>query len=165
MQMNYLCQPPKRFTFEQPQLKRWVEQHSHGKVLNLFAGRTALQLDEVRVDKDAAMPADYHMDAFEFVQLAIQRSMKFDTVILDPPYNLRKAREKYGGKYIGKFTKLMDSIPFLVPPGGTVISLGYSSGGMGKCRGFEKTAICLVNHHGDHDDTIVVVERKANGSL
>ena len=38
----------KRYTFESPKIKKWVENNSSGKVLNLFAGKTNLNLDEVR---------------------------------------------------------------------------------------------------------------------
>jgi hypothetical protein len=30
---------------------------------------------------------------------------------------------------------------------------------MGKIRGFEKIAVCLVCHGGDHNDTICLVDR------
>ena len=51
---SYLVQPPKKWTFEQPKLKEWVKSwccvQDMGDVLNLFAGKTKLDLDEVRVD-------------------------------------------------------------------------------------------------------------------
>jgi hypothetical protein len=165
MKVTYLKQPPKKFTFEQPQLKRWIEQRSRGKVLNLFAGNTRLLLDEVRVDSNPRMPADYHMDAHQFVAMAREKNLKFDTVILDPPYTMRKSREKYQGHQIGKFTQLKDQLMPILAPDATVIQLGWSSTGMGKVRGFRMDAICLVNHSGDHDDTIVTVERRMNERL
>jgi hypothetical protein len=157
MKMEYLLQPPKRYTFEQPKLKEWVEKYCNGKVLNLFAGRVELNVDEYRVDLDTTMPADYYGDAFEFVNTT---DMKFDTIVFDPPYSLRKAREKYEGRYIGKDTKIKDILHKVLIPNGRVISLGYSSTGMSKKRGFNKIALCVVCHNGNHDDTIGVVEDK-----
>ena len=157
MEFTYLKQPPKRYTFEQPKLKKWVESWCRGRVLNLFAGTTLLDVDEFRVDIDTNVPADLHTDAFEFVKTT---SLKFDTVILDPPYNVRKAREKYGGKYIGKLTKIKNELSNILASNGRVISLGYSSVGMSKSRGFNKIAICLICHSGDHNDTICLVEEK-----
>ena len=157
---TYLMQPPKRYTFEQPQLKQWVEKWCRGKVLNLFAGKVELSMfiDEFRVDLDRNCPADYYGDAFEFVNS--WQGEKFDTIIFDPPYSLRKSREKYEGRYIGKDTKIKDVLYKVIKPKGRVITLGYSSTGMSKKRGFSKIAICLVCHSGNHDDTIGVVEDK-----
>ena len=153
---TYLTQPPKRYTFEQPKLKLWVEKGCKGKVLNLFAGKVKLSVDEYRVDIDMDMPVDCHSDAFLFVSQ--WKDKKFDTIILDPPYNIRKAREKYGERWIGKLTKIKNILPQILNPNGRVISLGYDTVGMSKSRGFEKIAICLVCHNGDHNDTICLVE-------
>jgi hypothetical protein len=157
---TYLLQPSKRYTFEQPKLKLWTEEWCCGKVLNLFAGRVKLDVDEYRVDIDKKMIADEHCDAFEFVN---KTDLKFDTVVLDPPYNLRKSREKYGGRYIGSFTKIKNVIPRILNPSGRVIIFGYDTVGMSKSRGFEKIAICLVCHSGDYNDTICLVEKKERG--
>ena len=154
--ITYMEQPPKRYTFEQPLLKKWVEEHCTGRVLNLFAGRVKLDADEFRVDMDKEMPADWYGDAETFVNT--YKGEKFDTIVLDPPYSLRKSREKYEGRYIGKFTKIKDNITKILKDGGIVISLGYSSTGMSNLRGFNKTALCVVCHSGDHDNTIGVVE-------
>jgi len=157
---TYLMQPPRKYTFEQPKLREWTEGWCNGKVLNLFAGKIRLNVDEFRVDVSNEFNPDYLGDAYEFVS---KIRKKFDTVLLDPPYNIRKAREKYNGKYIGSFTKIKNEIVRLVNPGGIVITYGYDSVGMSKSRGFKKLAICLVCHSGDHNDTIVVVEQKIKG--
>lgn len=124
-----------------------------GKVLNLFSGRVLLGVDEVRVDIDKDMPADYHEDAYKFIER--WGGGKFDTVILDPPYNVRKAREKYEGRYIGCFTRIKDILPQILAVGSRVITLGYDTVGMKRTR---KIAVCLVCHGGDHNDTIALVE-------
>ena len=157
MEFNYLTQPPKRYTFQQPKLKLWCEKWCKGKVLNLFAGITKLDVDEFRVDVDKSVSADWYGDAFEFVKTT---NLKFDTIILDPPYNLRKAREKYGGRYIGSFTKIKNELLRILNDDGLIIQFGYDSVGMSKSRGFKKIAICLVCHNGDHNDTIGLVEQK-----
>jgi len=158
IEMTYLIQPPKRYTFEQPKLKRWVELHCRGKTLNLFAGKTLLNVDEFRVDSNEEMVADQYDDALHFVETT---NMKFDTVILDPPYSLRKAYEKYNGHYIGSnWTRIRRALPKVLNNNAIVISLGYNSQGMSKTLGFEKIAICLVCHNGDHNDTIITVEKK-----
>ena len=157
LDFTYLYQSPRRYTFQQPKLKEWTEEWCKGKVLNLFAGTTILNVDEFRVDIDNNVPADWYGDAFEFVTTT---KLKFDTIILDPPYNIRQSREKYGGRYIGSFTKIKNELAKILNDNGIIIHYGYSSVGMSKSRGFEKIAICLVCHNGDHNDTICLVERK-----
>lgn len=160
MKFTYLMQPPNKYTFKQPKLKKWVEDNCSGKVLNLFAGIVKLDVDEIRVDIDKTMNADYYMDALGFIELAKKENLKFDTIVLDPPYNLRKSREKYKGNYIGSFTKIKNALLEIMNEKCIVITLGYDSVGMSKIRGFKKQEICLVCHSGDHNDTICLVEVK-----
>jgi len=154
---TYLMQPAKHYTFEMPDVRLWTEKWCKGKTLNLFAGRTMLRgIDEVRVDIDVNMRADYHEDALEFVR---RWRGKFDTIVFDPPYNLRKAKEKYGGRYIGAVRKIKHELPRILNLGGRIISFGYDTIGMGRRRGFEKIAILLICHSGDREDSMAVVER------
>ena len=157
IEMTYLMQPPARYTFEQPKLKEWIERWCKGKVLNLFAGKVKLNCDEYRVDISPEFEPDVTMDAYDFVRTT---PLNFDTIVLDPPYNIRKSREKYGGRWIGSFTKIKNELGRLLNPGGRVIILGYDTVGMSKIRGFRKLAVCVVCHSGDHNDTLVVVEEK-----
>jgi len=127
MRFDYLIQPPKKYTFQQPKLKEWTEKWCKGKVLNLFAGITKLNVDEFRVDIDINAAADWYGDAYEFV---VSTKQKFDTIILDPPYNLRKSREKYGGRYIGSFTKIKNELSYILNDNGLILHYGYDSFGM-----------------------------------
>ena len=67
MEMTYLCQPPKRWTFQQPKLRDWVVSWCNGYVLNLFAGKTCLDIDEIRVDISDEFSPHVVMDAYEYV--------------------------------------------------------------------------------------------------
>ena len=153
---KYMYQQPSRYTFEQPELKKWVEKWCKGKVLNLFAGTTKLNVDEFRVDIDGEVKPDYCGDAYEFIKTT---NLKFDTIVLDPPYNIRKAREKYEGRFIGKLTKVKNILNRVLNDGCRIISLGYDTVGMGRSRNFKKIAICVVCHNGDHNDTLGLVEQ------
>lgn len=165
IKMDYMVQPPKKYTFEQPKLKKWTENYCKGKVLNLFAGKTRLDVDEVRVDLSDEFNPDYNMDAFEFVLCCKEKEVRFDTILLDPPYSLRKSMEKYNGKICSAFNKIKDELPFILNTGGRIITYGYHSIVMGEKRGFEKECICVVGHGGSHHDTICVVERYVNKRL
>ena len=160
---TYLNQPANRWTFKMPKVRRWVEQWARGKVLNLFAGMTVLDLDEIRVDISPDAICHHEADANDFVRA--WADSPFDTVILDPPYNWRKAKEKYGGKMIGRYPQLKDDLLRIIAPGARVISFGWDSVGMSKVRGFDKVAIALVCHNGDHRDTVGLVEERISRSL
>ena len=166
MDFTYLKQPPKKYTFEMPKLYKWTVQNCKGKTLNLFAGKTKLKgIDETRVDLNKDVPADYYMDAYSFVLMAKEKGWKYDTVVFDPPYNLRKSREKYFGVYTSELRKIKTELPSIINTGGTVISYGYDTTGMGRQRGFELIHVCVVNHSGDHNDTLCIIERKTQNGM
>tara|TARA_R100000278_G_scaffold123239_1_gene112183 strand:- start:1366 stop:1908 length:543 start_codon:yes stop_codon:yes gene_type:complete len=153
----------RRYTFESPKIKRWVEENSSGKVLNLFAGKTLLDLDETRNDIDEQNAvADYRMDCVDFVQQ--WEGHKFDTIILDPPYALRKAMEMYNGNYTSRFKMLADSVGRILAPNGSIISFGYHSTFMGKMRGYELDKLCVFAHGGSQHCTIGIIESRENSN-
>lgn len=176
MEIKYIQTPPKRYTFEMKKVKEWTELNSKGLVLNLFAGKTKLNLNEIRVDINKEMTKiDYIMDSFSFINFWIEeKNDKFDTIILDPPYSLRKAREKYdismknsnpnvnvhNKKMIGSFTIIKNVISNILAPEGRVLTFGYNSTGLGNARGFKKTKLLLINHFGDYDDTMGIIEEQ-----
>ena len=65
MKLTYLKTPLNKYTFAIKPIREWVENNSKGKVLNLFAGKTKLNLDEFRVDQDETMIADWYGDAYD----------------------------------------------------------------------------------------------------
>lgn len=148
----------RRYTFQSPRVKIWVEKNSTGRVLNLFAGITTLNLDETRNDVDSATGARYNKDAVDFV--TEWRGDTFDTIILDPPYSYRKAMEMYNGHYSSRFKRLADVIPPILADGGRVISFGYHSTFMSKIRGFKLTKLCIFAHGGAQHCTIAIVEER-----
>lgn len=146
-----------RYTFSMAPAKAWVERHCEGRVLNLFAGPTLLNVDELRNDLDPDMPADYHLDALAFVRQ--WQGQKFNTVLLDPPYSHRKSMEMYNGMICSPFRQIKDEIPGILYPGGKVITFGYHSIVMGNTRGFFIEALALFSHGGAIHDTIASIER------
>jgi len=157
IEFEYLKTPLNKYTFSIKPIREWVEKNSNGKVLNLFAGKTKLALDEVRVDADKTMNADFYIDAYDFVK---QCSDKFDTIILDPPYAYRKSMEMYNGHKASRFNMIKDLIPNILNVDGIVITFGYHSVSMGSKRGFVQKKILLMSHGGAIHDTIAIIERK-----
>jgi tRNA G10 N-methylase Trm11 len=154
---DYIKCPLNRYTFSVKPIREWVELNCEGKTLNLFAGITKLNIDEVRNDLDPEAFADYTMDALEF--LRTWEGEKFDTILLDPPYAYRKSMEMYKGIRCSPFKQLKDEILRVLKPGGKVITFGYHSNTMGNNRGFITEKICLFSHGGAIHDTIASVER------
>lgn len=153
---HFRC-PLYRYTFSVKPIRRWVEQNCLGDVLNLFAGRTLLEVPEIRNDIDPAMQAEFHKDALQF--LREWEHPGFNTIILDPPYAYRKSMELYNGHICSPFRQLKDEIPRCLKPGGIVITFGYHSIVMGTGRQFRLEKLALFSHGGAIHDTIASVER------
>ena len=156
MILEYLKTPLHKYTFSRKPIREWVERNSKGKVLNLFAGKVLLNLDEMRNDVDLGMNADYNMDALEFIR--IWDTFVFNTIILDPPYSYRKSMEMYNGHLNSKFKLIADEIPRILKKDGNVISFGYHSTFMGKVRDFKLKELCVFAHGGAQHCTIGIVE-------
>jgi len=155
---NYFKCPLNRWTFKVKTIKNWVESTCEGLTLNLFAGRTKLNINEIRNDLDNEALSNFKMDALEFVKT--WKGGQFDTILLDPPYAYRKSMEMYKGIKASPFRQLKDELPRILMPHGIVITFGYHSNTMGKNRGFETERIALFSHGGAIHDTIASVERK-----
>ena len=149
--------PLNRYTFHIKPVRKWVEKTCEGRVLNLFAGKTLLQVNEIRNDKDPEMPAAHHLDALDF--LNSWNGPKFNTILLDPPYAYRKSMELYKGNICSPFRQLKDAALKCLEPEGVVITFGYHSIVMGRTRCFQLEKIALFSHGGAIHDTIASVER------
>lgn len=136
IKFTYIKAPLNRYTFSIKPIREWVEKRCNGKVLNLFAGKTKLNCDEIRNDVDEKMIADYHFDALDFVKKCISEKLKFDTIILDPPYAYRKSMEMYNGHKASRFNQVKDLIPEILNNCGLVITFGYQSVSMGNKKRF-----------------------------
>lgn len=157
-EFDYIKCPLNKYTFKVKPIREWVEAECIGKTLNLFAGYTKLNIDEVRNDLDPEALADYRMDALELVRT--WSGEKFNTILLDPPYAYRKSMEMYKGIICSPFKQLKDEIPRILCDGGKIITFGYHSNTMGKGRGFDVYKIALFSHGGAIHDTIASVEIK-----
>ena len=161
IKMNYIRCPLHSYTFRSKPIKHWVEEQCEGLTLNLFAGETRLNLlkgREVRNDINQELNNEYKQDCLTFIKE--WTGDMFDTILLDPPYSLRKSMEFYQGRQISHFTRLLDLLPMIMKSKGIVITFGYQSVIMGTGRGFEVERICLFNHSGAQHDTIATVERR-----
>lgn len=177
---TYMKLPPSKWIFQYPRMQDWIYRMvaevcdpALTPVLNLFAGKTLLnELWEYRVDivKEFEDNGSLHRthanwvgDAREFPKIygelvAFDHAKPFRITVLDPPYTVRKSREKYGGRTIGSFTRIKNDLNNILSDNARVITWGYSSVGMSESRGYQLTEVLLICHSGDHSDTIVTVE-------
>lgn len=170
MKFTYMKTPLYKMTFQNKRICEWVENQCEGLVLNLFAGVTKLNANEVRNDIREEMPADSHLDALEFVKfwkkkVSSKQKPLFTTIILDPPYSYRKSMEMYDGAISSPFNQLKNEIPNILTPNGIVITFGYHSVSMGQKRGFEQEHLLVMSHGGAIHDTIAINERRKHVTL
>lgn len=158
--MEYMKAPLNKFTFKSKRIKKWVEENCEGLVLNLFAGEVRLNVNEITNDIGMEFDTTYHMDALEFVEK--WKGLKFDTVVLDPPYSYRKSMEMYKGRVTSDFNAIKDALPNILSQNGKVITFGYHSVSLGIKRNFIQEKILLISHGGAIHDTIATIERIMN---
>lgn len=153
---------PRKWTFQMPKLRGWVEERLEGQVLNLFGGLVRLTPPEdgkvLYNDLDESLEADFRKDAYDLSHWTEYEGL-FDTVVFDPPYTAYQAVKTYGRK-AQLVSHARDVVEFVLRPRGRVISLGFNSTGMSESRGFSKDALLLVNCGGSHNDFILVSERR-----
>ena len=145
-----------KWTFQAKKVKKFVEDNCQGDVLNLFAGKTRLNIMETRVDMSDEFDPDVCVDAAEYLELPLT----FDTIIYDPPWNERKSKEFYEGRYIGKFTKLKNGIVSLLDKSGIIISAGYEITNFGRSRGMLLTKLLVVNPKGEIRPYFISIEKQ-----
>ena len=118
--------------------------------------------EEIKGDYIDPFPYPYKQDAVDFLRECEPK----DFGLFDPPYSPRQLKEMYGGAGLdytsnaSYWSNLKKEIGRVVKKDGKVMSFGWNSGGIGKKYGFFLEEILLVPHGGQHNDTIVTLERK-----
>jgi len=163
MELQYAWAMPNAETFTIKPIKKLLKKELVNKfIVDPFSGNS--KFADCTNDINPEIKADFNLDALEYLKLFSGNSM--DGVLLDPPYSSRQVAEHYkaaGVKWDGRsswMSKIKDEIARITVVGGKVITFGWNSTGIGKCRGFRKDKILLVCHGGSHNDTICVVETK-----
>lgn len=118
-----------KWTFDDPSIKKWAEEHLNGRVLNVCAGQNRLNHDAeiVRNDINPDRTADLHVDAGELAAHLEKHS--FDTILFDPPWSLYQSNLRYDGEHVTKGTNTnidTTELPFNIPDGREKTQLGHA---------------------------------------
>lgn len=123
-------------------------------------------------DLNPQTAATHHMEAGDFLKMLKDQGVVADIALFDPVYSPRQLAECYS--QIGRKTNFTDTqastwtawrdalIPILSPDS-IVLSFGWNSNGMGKCRGFEAIELLIVDHGGMHNSTLCLAEKRLPG--
>lgn len=131
-------------------------------------------------DLNTEFATTYNMEFKDFARHMRTRflhghSPNIDLVFFDPPYSLRQLKDHYDG--IGKHLELWqthnmwaegkDHLASMMPVGSRVVSLGWTTSGFGRKRGFEKVALHVFEQVAREDRyaLLVTVEEKVQHSL
>ena len=170
MKFSRVWAMPNKWTYTIKPIKELLEREIGGYSIDLFCGNSDLCTwnNDIQ-DTDGAF---LNHDAIDF--LNCHGDCEVDTVLFDPPYSPRQVSECYKkvGKTVNQLTtsarfwsQLKNKTAKITTLGGKVISFGWNSNGMGINRGFEIEEILIVAHGGNHNDTIVTVERKIKNMM
>lgn len=152
---------PSRWTFSVKPIKTLIDKYISSGWVDPFAGKNSPAEYTNDIENRGAL---YNMDALEFLSSIADESVI--GVLFDPPYSVEQCLRRYTPKQGGTagraeyWARCKDQIARIVKPGGTVISFGWDSTGIGQKRGFTLKEVLLVCHGACHNDTIVTVENK-----
>jgi hypothetical protein len=159
---------PNHNTFSIKPIKELIERYiTDGVWLDPFSRNSPFASKCITNDLNTEFEADYHLESLEFLKQF--NNGYANGILFDPPYSPRQISECY--KQVGREVHMQDTqssfygdrkkeVARVCKPGGTVISFGWNSGGIGKSLGFEIVEVLLIPHGGAHNDTICTVERK-----
>lgn len=167
------CMPNSK-TFKVKPIKEIIQRYikENDLVLDPFANECSIK-NEIKCkqyisnDLDENYNTDYHLEAQDFMKLFADNSV--DIILFDPPYSGRQVAECYrklnrtvtmNDTNSGYFVKFKKEISRILKPNGICITCCWNTNGIGKKYGFEIEEILLVAHGGNHNDTLVTVERK-----
>lgn len=157
---------PSKNTFQIKPIKELIGRYLKIGMFSIDPFANSNKLAYLTNDIDPQYDTDYNLDALDFLKLFDNKSI--DLVFNDPPFSSRQVSECYkkAGRTVNMETtqasfwgNIKKEIARVVKPNGIVISCGWNSGGIGKTLGFEIQEILLVPHGGNHNDTIVTVDK------
>jgi len=151
-----------RWTFDCRPVKKRVQSHLHGRVLNSTAGKTRLDYqggEIVTNDINPDIKTDYTEDVVHLDQTFPSKS--FGSVIFDPPFDSDEAEKVYEGWHASDYAAAREALATLVKPGGTLIEFGWNSHGIATAAdGWSRDVLYLFQRGPNRPDVFMTVDRK-----
>ncbi len=161
---------PNRNTFSIPSINQFLLEQLKGYEIVIDPFSRNSKFGTITNDLNPDTTADYNMKADAFLKMLIDKGVKADAILIDPPYSPRQVKECYasiGLDVTSKDTqtsKTMSTVnrlaSQLLRTGGKAISFGWNSNGVGLKNNMEKTEVHLIPHGSQLHDTIITVEVK-----
>ena len=167
MIINRCWNMPHKNTFGIKPVRAIIDKYNNPTLLSIDPFSNKNTLAKITNDLDPQYNTTYNLDALDFLKTFADDSV--DLILFDPPFSPRQVSESYKklnktvnwqttqSSFWGNLKKEMGRV---VKKDGIVITCGWSSGGVGKSNGFEIQEILMVAHGGNHNDTIIVVDKK-----
>ena len=162
IKLGYYWSMPNRWTFSIPEIKTYLETICKDKkVLFPFAGMTRIDSckEALYIDINPDVKPNLVIDCVDWLQEQPAKPV-WDGIALDPPFSIFASKRFYKGKHLSPMRIIKDLCVPLVKQSGFVITLGYTSTGMGKSRGFQKIDLQIYNHGGNRNDHLMLTEVK-----
>lgn len=162
---------PSADTFSVPEIGEFVKSYLRQSKVSIDPFARNKRWATYTNDLNPETEAEYHMDAADFLKMLLEKSVKADLVIFDPPYSREQVKSVYSGigrhygiedsqAHSANWRKERDIINEILDVDGLVLSFGWNSSGMGKSRKYRPVELLIVNHGGAHNDTICMAEIK-----
>jgi len=170
MRINRIWAMPSADTFDVPPIGEFVKSYLRQSSVSVDPFARNKRWATYTNDLNPETSAEYHMDVADFLKMLVEKGVKADLVIFDPPYSPRQVKEMYDS--FGKQVSIEDTqmvtirktsreyIRQILDVNGICLSFGWNSAGMGREHGFEIVEILLVAHGSFHNDTICMAEKK-----
>ena len=158
MKINRIFSMPNKKTFSMKPVKNKLSEYIlDGKIwIDGFANSSSLAT--ITNDLNPEFETDYNLDCLDFFKTFPDSSV--DGVLFDPPYSFNQSIICYNGFKVQKITPLKNEIKRILKPNGICISFGWNTNGLGKKRNFKLIEILIVCHGGNHNDTLITIEKK-----
>lgn len=171
MKLTRTWQMPNSNTFSIKPISNLIGKYLSDDMLSIDPFANTSRLAKITNDLNPDYPTDFHLDAIDFLERFETESVDF--ILYDPPYSLRQVSECYKG--VGREVTMettqaswntahKSQIKRILKPNGICMCFGWNSNGIGSSD-MELLEVLLVAHGGQHNDTIVTVERKIQGHL
>lgn len=167
VKFNRVWEMPNSNTFDIKCINKLIHKYHKSDLISIDPFANKNRIAKITNDLDPEMECDFCLDALDFLKTFKDNSI--DIVYYDPPYSPRQVSECYKkfGKTVNMETtqssfwgNLKKEINRITKHESIVMSFGWNTNGIGKTKGFEIIEILLVAHGGNHNDTLVTVERK-----